>query len=67
MGKSSSSFPKAARDNRANQLNSNNPAYWSSRGVTPPASPGPVPATGSPQPAEHSAGDTGRRSRQQGK
>ena len=24
---------KADRDNRANQMNPNNPAYWSSRGV----------------------------------
>lgn len=33
---------KAAQDNRANQLNPNNPAYQSSRGQTPPApKPGP--------------------------
>jgi len=24
---------KADRDNRANQMNPNNPAYWSSRGI----------------------------------
>jgi hypothetical protein len=67
MGKQHTSLPKAAGDNRANQLNPNNPAYWSSRGVTPPASPGAVPATGSPLPAEHSAGDAGRNSGQQDK
>lgn len=27
-----SNMDKAARDNRANQLNPNNPAYWTSRG-----------------------------------
>lgn len=30
---------KAARDNRANQLNPNNDAYWSSRGFTQQAEP----------------------------
>lgn len=29
---SKQSLPKDARDNRANQLNSNNDAYWQSRG-----------------------------------
>jgi hypothetical protein len=28
-----SKLPKAAQDNRANQLNQNNPAYQSSRGL----------------------------------
>ncbi len=26
---------KAAQDNRSNQLNPNNPAYWKSRGIEP--------------------------------
>ena len=36
-----SSGTKAARDNRANQLNPNHPAYWSSRGeeAPPPKAP----------------------------
>jgi len=33
---------KAAQDNRANQLNPNNPAHWSSRGQTPPPTPPPA-------------------------
>lgn len=32
----SPSFDKATRDNRANQLNPNNPAYHTSRGQAPP-------------------------------
>ncbi len=33
-----SSLPKHARDNRANQLNPNNAAYWRSRGHSGPSS-----------------------------
>lgn len=33
-----SSLPKHARDNRANQLNPNNAAYWRSRGRSGPSS-----------------------------
>lgn len=40
MGKKSSGGPsKAARNNRANQLNPNNAAYHSSRGSTPKSAP----------------------------
>lgn len=40
MSKRRKSAPdKATRDNRANQLNPNHPAYWSSRGEAPPPAP----------------------------
>ena len=50
MSKSS----KSARDNRADQLNRNNDAYWQSRGEPArPSSPTPAPATPTPAaPAE---------------
>ena len=39
----SPALDKAARDHRSVQLNPNNPAYWRSHGVNPPASqPGPT-------------------------
>lgn len=39
MSKHHKSADKATRDNRANQLNPNHPAYWSSRGEAPPPAP----------------------------
>ena len=52
MGKQYSSLPKADRDNRSNQLNPNNPAYWGSRGAEPPAAPGAAPANGTAPPTK---------------
>lgn len=46
MGKPSP-LPKHARDNRANQLNPNNDAYWRSRGFDAP----PQPDTSAPEPS----------------
>jgi|HubBroStandDraft_6_1064221.scaffolds.fasta_scaffold574364_1 hypothetical protein len=58
---------RANANNHANQLNQNNPAYWSSRGVSgPPAAPprieappGPVPVTTPSTPAD-GAGQPGK-------
>jgi hypothetical protein len=44
---SKKSLPKHERDNRANQLNQNNDAYWQSRGE-----PGKPDGTGSPAPKQ---------------
>jgi len=65
MGKKHPPTSKAARDNRANQFNRNNPAYWSSRGVAPPpASPTMAPpAIGPSRFIEESAGNADRISR----
>ena len=56
MGKPSP-LPKHARDNRANQLNPNNDAYWRSRGFDAPpqtdtSAPEPLTAQGSAAPAK---------------
>ncbi len=47
---------KADRDNHANQLNPNNPAYWTSRGVpSVPAGGTPPAATPAPAPSQQPA------------
>ena len=40
------------QNNHANQLNPNNPAYWSSRGQPPPVAPSAPAAPPVPKPAE---------------
>lgn len=41
---------KSGSDNRANQLNPNNPAYWSGRGMPAPTTPPTAPASPAPTP-----------------
>lgn len=51
MGNRRSDPSKADRDNHANQLNSNNDAYWSSRGMSRPSTTNePYGDTPSPEP-----------------
>lgn len=52
---------KPARDNRANQLNPNNDAYWQSRGE-PERPTAPTPDAATPPPAPAAPGEKGGRS-----
>ena len=61
MSKSSKGQSQAARDNRSNQLNTNNAAYWQSRGLPAPpdaATPRPSPPTTPAPPSSPSSKKT---------
>ena len=64
MGKQQNPISKAARDNRANQLNPGHDVFWKSRGlILPPESPRPLsPSAESPPAGPQSDGKGGSQS-----